>query len=92
MLLAETYRLYNQNKKPRLEDTANICARNSLRMQQSHWLKTVLAESLNHCINVDLFVLEKGVKVTWDLVEGGKKTLLFIRFQKCLPTTAAFLI
>lgn len=139
MLLAETYGLYNQ-KKPWLEDTANVCARNC--MQQSHWLvglnaytvrslltkqgnhclqcdslqmeyftrrviffcdlasllicilslKTEFAESINHRMNVGLFLPLKGVKshVTW--WTGGKKTLLFIRFHKYTPTTAAFLI
>lgn len=41
-------------------------------------LKTEFAESINHRINVGLFVLLKGVKVTCDLVEGEEGGLRFV--------------
>lgn len=65
MLLAETYRRYHQ-KKPRLEDTANVCARNWPFMQQSQWLvglnaytvRSLMTKQDNLCIQCDSLQME----------------------------------
>lgn len=43
------------------------------------------AESINHRINVGLFVLLKGVKVVCDLVKGEKKPFCSSGFKNAYP-------